>query len=460
MTVNTSSGGTTENIYICLGYRLFWDTDDIEELGVLLQGMGAQRDGSTWRYRNQSLNKEFVIHFVQDMNSMKLALQEEGAHVLFKGHANYGLGPVFATDEEIESKSIEDIYWIDDPRIFTVSSPWVATSVKSIRTNHSFTNWWPEFQDGTSGIMPHDFSDPNVDPPYNYYITYRINGDLYKVESVNHGAIERFPDSGKPAWYSPDGRSPDPTNPDELQYFIVKEPGAPSLNVVGDWTWSREASGYFKENYLYRPAGTGQNMVEWLFTVQVPGYYNILGWWPAASNHTTSARYTVNHTAGSNTFVVNQTINGGKWNQIGQFYFGAGNYSVVLADQASSGRVVADGVRITSVVSGVLDKQIDNMIYPITHYGSKTIVFRKGLEVQNMRYRQLFYESCNTGSYFLDTFNRGIAFFTVNDTSFLGFNAYLKAYLEGKSRHEIWTIMQSYEPVYDYYDFNKLPSEQ
>ena len=99
MTVNTSSGGTTENIYICLGYRLFWDTDDIEELGVLLQGMGAQRDGSTWRYRNQSLNKEFVIHFVQDMNSMKLALQEEGAHVLFKGHANYGLGPVFATDD-------------------------------------------------------------------------------------------------------------------------------------------------------------------------------------------------------------------------------------------------------------------------------------------------------------------------------------------------------------------------
>ena len=124
---------------------------------------------------------------------------------------------------EINNESIEDIYWIDDPRIFTVSSPWVATSVKSIRTNHSFPNWWPEFQDGTSGIMPHDFSDPNVDPPYNYYITYRINGDLYKVESVNHGAIERFPDSGKPAWYSPDGRSPDPTNPDELQYFIVKD---------------------------------------------------------------------------------------------------------------------------------------------------------------------------------------------------------------------------------------------
>ena len=49
----------------------------------------------------KALNKEFVIHFVEDMNSMKLALQEEGAHVLFMGHSNYGLGPVFATSEEI-----------------------------------------------------------------------------------------------------------------------------------------------------------------------------------------------------------------------------------------------------------------------------------------------------------------------------------------------------------------------
>ena len=105
---------------------------------------------------------------------------------------------------------------------------------------------------------------------------------------------------------------------------------------------------------------------------------------------------------------------------------------------------------------------IDNMVYPTSHYRSKTIVFRKDLEVQkeSLRYTQLFYDSCNSGNYFLDTFNRGIAFFTLDESSHLGFNAYLKAYLEGKSRHEIWTIIQSYEAVYDYYDFNKLPSEQ
>ena len=272
--------------------------------------MGAQKDGDAWRYKNISLKKEFVIHFVEDINSMKLALQEEGAHVLFQGHSNYGLGPVFATIEEIQNQYIEDIYWIDDPRILNISSPWVPFKIKSIRTDHDFPDWWPEFQDGTSGIMPYDFSDPNIDPPYNYYITYRIPGDpnLYKVETVRNGAIERFPNSEKPAWYSPDGRSPDPTNPDELQYFLTNlEPADPPVNVVGDWTWSREISQFFKENYFYHPAGTGQNKVEWLFTIQQPGYYKIFGWWPAASHHTTGARYTVNHGAGSNTFVVDQT---------------------------------------------------------------------------------------------------------------------------------------------------------
>ena len=200
--------------------------------------------------------------------------------------------------------------------------------------------------------MPNNFNDPNINPPYNYYITYKIPGDpnLYKAESVDYGAIERFPDSGMPAWYSPDGRSPDPTNPDELKYFIVNlTPKAPFLNVIGDWTWSREVSLFFKENYFYRPAGTGQNKVEWLFTIQEPGDYKIFGWWPAAPNHTTGAHYTVNHTAGSNTFVIDQTQNGGQWNQIGQgpFHFEPGNYSVVLSDQAISGRVVADGLRIS-----------------------------------------------------------------------------------------------------------------
>jgi PKD repeat protein len=637
--VNGPPVAQTEHIYIFLGYRWGAVIYKKAELEALLQSMGAYRDGSLWRYNNQALNKTFVIHFAEDQASMKTALETEGAHVIFLGHANYGLGPVFATSGELSSQKIWNIYYIDDTRIFNVSSPWIGVNVHEIRTDHTYPNWWPEFQDGTQGIMPYDFGDPLGDPPYNYYITYRIPGDpnLYMVESADFGAIERFSDSGKAAWFSPDGRTPDPTNLDERRYFITNPTAwEPSLNVIGNWNPSWDGSQFFGENYFYRPAGAGQNWVEWLFSITQPGLYRVLGWWPAFSTNTGSARYTVNHSGGSSTFFVDQRANGGRWNQIGEFSLTPGNYSVVLTDQASSGQVIADGLRVVSslnpppvlqadfratsrygtaplevnfrsqstgegitslrwqfgdgytetttsgsvshtytspgtytvqltvyspdgsstrtktgyivvgdvssvlraefsaspqagtipfevafadrssgeivswawdfdndgiidsaernpriifdepgnytvrltvtdangiasteqktnfIVAEVYDNAMDNIDYPKSHYRSKTIVFRKDLEVakENLRYSRLFYESCNTGDYFLDTFNRGKVFFTLSDSSALGFNAYLQAYLEGKSDREIWTIMQGYDSVYDYYDFNKLPSQQ
>ena len=53
-----------------------------------------------------------------------------------------------------------------------------------------------------------------------------------------------------------------------------------------------------------------------------------------------------------------------------------------------------------------------------------------------------------------------IIFYTLNTSDGKGFLPYLKAYLEGRSDEEIWTIMQAQEPVYDYYDFTKRPDQQ
>lgn len=138
-----------------------------------------------------------------------------------------------------------------------------------------------------------------------------------------------------------------------------------------------------------------------------------------------------------------------------------GNYTVTLTITNADGMTSTEQKR-NFIVAEVYDKTIDNVDYPKSHYRSKTIVFRKDLEVakENLRYSRLFYDSCNSGNYFLDTFNRGVVFYTVGDSTALGFHAYLQAYLEGKSDQEIWTIMQSYDSVYDYYDFSKTPSQQ
>jgi PKD repeat protein len=113
----------------------------------------------------------------------------------------------------------------------------------------------------------------------------------------------------------------------------------------------------------------------------------------------------------------------------------------------------------------IFDKSLDNVDYPKTHFSSKTILFRNEMEISKdeLKYARMFYLSCNSGNYYIDTFNRGILFHTLNTSAMeggTGFALYLQAYLEGKSDQEIWEILQGYEAVFDYYDFNKLPSEQ
>ena len=112
----------------------------------------------------------------------------------------------------------------------------------------------------------------------------------------------------------------------------------------------------------------------------------------------------------------------------------------------------------------LFDKNIDNVDYPKTHYRNKTLLYRKALEVNpaDFKYARLYYGSCDSRIYYTDTFHRGITHFTQQSSYYsdIGMAGYLKAYVEGKSDYEIWQMLQSLEPIWDYYDFNKPPSEQ
>jgi PKD repeat protein/lysophospholipase L1-like esterase len=642
LTVNALSAGD-EHIFYCMGYG--GGVNPVREVENWLSSNGAVKEGGVWTYTN-SLGKKHVIHFVQDIEGMRQALMTDGAHVLYRGHANYGLGALFPTDEERLTGVVEDIYYIDDPRIFAISSPWFNVSIRGLRTSQAFPNWWPVFQDGSSGLMPYDFGEAAGFPPfyfdlppYNYYISYQMQGDPsgahHLAESAEFGAIQRFPDSRTPAWYDIGGMPPDPNNPDHLQYFLTNpEPWEPSLEIWGNWFASVDLPGFYRDDYLYLPAGVGLNEVEYLFTIAEPGNYRISAWWPASSSNTASAKYTVHHASGTSDVFVNQRTNGAMWNEIGQYYFANGSYSVIISDHAASGTVIADGVRIEAlsnppsviqahfngdnrygpaplevvfssdstgditsftwdlgdgttnstrtllshtyttpgtysisltvngaagtskltkpgyivvgsavpplraefsgnrqqgvvplessfqdmssgqivswswdfdndgiedsnepnpaytylepgnynvrltvtdksgntsteykpnfVLARLYDKSIDNVDYPKVHYLGKTILFRKdpGVAKDELGYKRLFYEGCNTGNYFLDTFSHGIVFYTLNTSHARGFYTYLKNYMDGKSDEEIWRLMQAREPIYDYYDFNKLPSQQ
>ena len=339
-----------ENIYVAFIYN--WENLEPQYVSML-QSIGAWQQADVWTYTNTNLNRTYRIRFVKDIGTLKQALTTEGAHVILAGHANYGLGPSFATSTELARQVIEDIRYIDDDRILNFSTPWIHVNIHGMRTGQAYPYWWPIFKDGTSGIMPYDFNDPRGDPPYNYYLTYQPPGTntYYKIEPVHNSAVERFPDSGKPAWYSALGQEPDPQNPDHLKYYITNTtPWSASFETVGNWVqyqlYQTDDVEYFKENYIYNTVGSGNDRATWLFTIPAAENYKVLAWWPSSQSHATNAPYIVNHASGSTTVRKNQRINGRQWNDIGQFYFNQGDYSVVLTDDGDYGSVAADAVRI------------------------------------------------------------------------------------------------------------------
>jgi hypothetical protein len=162
-------------------------------------------------------------------------------------------------------------------------------------------------------------------------------------------------------------------------------------------------------------AGSGDKHADWLFTLPQSGAYNIYAWWPTLDNNTGGARYTIKHAGGETTRVMNQRVDGGQWNLLGQYSFGTGQYRVRLTDQAQSGNVVADAIRITGA-DNTYSRNIDNVAYPKPHYRSKNILFRKELDIpkEELRYARLFFDTCNSGNYYLGTFDRGVVFYTLN----------------------------------------------
>ena len=139
-------------------------------------------------------------------------------------------------------------------------------------------------------------------------------------------------------------------------------------------------------------------------------------------------------------------------------YSAVGNYTVSLTVTDADGQTATE-TKNNYVRVIVYEKSIDNVDYPKTHAGGKVVVYTKGLEVpkENMKYGRMLYESCNSGNYFIEVYDRALLFYTTRTSDGIGSISYLRAYLEGKNDEEIWEIIQDVEPSYDYCNFDVLP---
>lgn len=334
-----------ENIYLCDGYS---STDVFRPRCYnYLEGIGATDHGSYWRYENPVKGVIYYIYYVHDPQAMEAALKEEGAHIIFNGHSNYGLGASFGSYMELSRQQIDDIYFVDDDRFVNYSTEMMSVSANGMRFGQAYPNWKPIFKDGTSALMPYDFDEGL--PAYNYYLTYTLPGDpeTYRVEMFDGSYLQRFPYSGRPAWFSADGSPPDPDlNP---QYFITN-PGEVSLcSFEGDWPYGEDefSMDYNGYNYQYHQPGSGSNTAVYTMVVNHEGFYDVLASWWADPGNATNTGYSITHAGGTDTVYVNQQETEEDMNLLGTYFFNEGTYTVEVNDVAN-GRVVVDSVRFDS----------------------------------------------------------------------------------------------------------------
>jgi hypothetical protein len=208
--------------------------------------------------------------------------------------------------------------------------------------NYNVYAWWAEgsnraadarytvnYEGGSDTIT---FCQQNRGGQWNYLGNYPFNSGNYTVVLTDNATSGTY------------------VIADAIKFELGSPPDAPypiadnwDATFVGPWA-SYSGLDEYGADFQYHVAGTGSNTVTWTIKVPSAGDYSVYAWWTANSNRPTNVPYTINYEGGSDTVYVSQRIKGGEWNYLGTYTFNAGDYTVVLSDNAN-GLVVADAIK-------------------------------------------------------------------------------------------------------------------
>lgn len=123
------------------------------------------------------------------------------------------------------------------------------------------------------------------------------------------------------------------------------------FSVSSNWRSATHQSSTNGAGYRLSDAEAASDPAWFKLDVPTRGSYKIDVWHPTDSGYSRSTPYLVATTAGTKVVPVDQSAGGGGWKNIGNFTLEAGDRNVVGVSRwaGGSGKVVADGVRITQV---------------------------------------------------------------------------------------------------------------
>lgn len=128
---------------------------------------------------------------------------------------------------------------------------------------------------------------------------------------------------------------------------VIIDNGDPETSFTGTWYASGATNPFDPSD----PAATSVwsrdgDTYTWTFTPSASGTYEFSMWWTQWSSRSTSIPVSIAYAGGTDTVVINQRINGGKWNLLGSYSFNAGiPYNITITSQPGPTSTCADAVR-------------------------------------------------------------------------------------------------------------------
>jgi regulation of enolase protein 1 (concanavalin A-like superfamily) len=152
------------------------------------------------------------------------------------------------------------------------------------------------------------------------------------------------------------GSTPPPPPPSVTE--IILDNGHSGVTFTGTWNTATSPTGYVGTNYHHdNNTGKGSKKVRYAPNLTA-GVYAVSIRYPAASSHSADVPVDVSHAQGLDPISINQKTGGGVWHLLGNYRFNAGTSGFVeISNSGTTGRVVADAIRFTSI-SGPSDVEV------------------------------------------------------------------------------------------------------
>ena len=126
--------------------------------------------------------------------------------------------------------------------------------------------------------------------------------------------------------------------------------GDPDASKTGTWNPSSNPGYWGTTPCLLSPIGDGSSFVKFNVNLPKKAVYQVQAWWVDANNRATNTPFVIKHNGQIDTVKMNQTTNGVKWVDVGQFTFnGDTTECVIISNKATTNQyVAADAIRIIS----------------------------------------------------------------------------------------------------------------